>query len=233
MFGMKFKIRDFVYMFLAGLFVMFVFGIVAYSTSSEKIVIDEHHKEAQKVLDPIDGDFTIGDKDALVQVVFYGDFSCHHCMRFIHENFEKLRDNYIFAGKVQFIFRPVITLKRSLYGSKFLFCDKRSDEDNADIFYGMFENKWMMKQDYLNGLLTLATKKNWTTTEHFQQCVSSKQMEKNLHKLYQETVEKLQIHSTPHVFINYKPTNADKSIFDYIDKEYNYLKKRQSQREIG
>ena len=220
-------------MFLAGLFVVCVFGIVAYSTSSEKVVIDEHHKEAQAVLNPVEDDFKIGSDDALVKVVFYGDFACHHCMRFIHENFEKLRDNYIFAGKVQFVFRPVITLKKSLFGSKFLFCDKRSDDENAEIFYTMFENKWMMKQDYLNALLDLVKRKDWATAEHFQQCVSSKKIEKILYNFYKEKVEKLQIHSTPHLFINYKPSNADKSMFEYIDKEYNYLKKRQSQKQLG
>ena len=129
--------------------------IVIYATDSKMVVVDEHNPKAQKVLEPIEGDFIIGDKNAPVEVVFYGDFTCHHCMRFMKDNFFKLRDEYIFTKKVKFIFRPVITLKRSLYGAKFLFCDKRNDDLNADILWKMFDKKWMMSDDYINSLANL------------------------------------------------------------------------------
>ena len=226
MFGLKWKAKDFFYMFLGGLFVVVFTTIVIYATDSKMVVVDEHNKEAQKVLEPIDGDFIIGDRNAPVEVVFYGDFTCHHCMRFMKDNFFKLRDEYIFTKKVKFIFRPVITLKRSLYGSKFLFCDKRTDEQNADILWQMFDKKWMMSDDYINALARLVKKENWSTVEHFVECTNSKEIQKNLHQMYKTTIKPLNIHETPHVFVNKMPTMADKTVFRLIDKEYKNSKQR-------
>ena len=225
MFGLKWTLKDFFHMFLGGLFVVIFSTIVIYATDSKMVTVDEHNPKAQKVLEPIEGDFIIGDKNAPVEVVFYGDFTCHHCMRFMKDNFFKLRDEYIFTKKVKFIFRPVITLKRSLYGSKFLFCDKRSDDLNAEILWKMFDKKWMMSDDYINSLANLIKKENWTTVEHFVDCTNSKDIQDNLHKMYKQTVEPLNIHETPHVFVNKMPTMADKTIFKIIDKEYKRSKK--------
>ena len=225
MLGLKWTLKDFFYMFLGGLFVVVFSTIVIYATDSKMVVVDEHNPKAQKVLEPIEGDFIIGDKNALIEVVFYGDFTCHHCMRFMKDNFFKLRDEYIFTKKVKFIFRPVITLKRSLYGAKFLFCDKRNDDLNADILWKMFDKKWMMSDDYINSLANLVRKENWTNIEHFVECTNSKEIQDNLHKMYKQTVEPLNIHETPHVFVNKMPTMADKTIFKIIDKEYKRLKK--------
>ena len=225
MFGLKWTLKDFFYMFLGGLFVVIFSTIVIYATDSKIVTVDEHNPKAQKVLEPIEGDFIIGDKNAPVEVVFYGDFTCHHCMRFMKDNFFKLRDEYIFTKKVKFIFRPVITLKRSLYGSKFLFCDKLNDDLNAEILWKMFDKKWMMSDDYINSLANLIKKENWTTVEHFVDCTNSKDIQDNLHKMYKQTVEPLNIHETPHVFVNKMPTMADKTIFKIIDKEYKRLKK--------
>ena len=225
MLGLKWTLKDFFYMFLGGLFVVVFSTIVIYATDSKMVVVDEHNPKAQKVLEPIEGDFIIGDKNALIEVVFYGDFTCHHCMRFMKDNFFKLRDEYIFTKKVKFIFRPVITLKRSLYGAKFLFCDKRNDDLNADILWKMFDKKWMMSDDYINSLANLVKKENWTTVEHFVDCTNSKDIQDNLYKMYKQTVEPLNIHETPHVFVNKMPTMADKTIFKIIDKEYKRLKK--------
>ena len=225
MFGLKIHLKDMIYMAIAGVFVLIVVAVVNYG-SKKKIVFDEKHPKAQQSLKPINGDFTIGKADAPIQMVFYGDYACHHCMRFVGKNFEKLRDKYIVPGKVLFIFRPVISLKRSLYGSKFLFCDQRSDGENADIFFNMFENKWMMKEDYLNALIKLAIQRNWSTKKHFLQCMNSKEVEKNLHHIYETTIKKLNIHETPHVFINQRPVTADESIFAMLDREYRLLEKQ-------
>ena len=225
MLGLKWTLKDFFYMFLGGLFVVVFSTIVIYATDSKMVVVDEHNPKAQKVLEPIEGDFIIGDKNAPVEVVFYGDFTCHHCMRFMKDIFFKLRDEYIFTKKVKFIFRPVITLKRSLYGAKFLFCDKRNDDLNADILWKMFDKKWMMSDDYINSLANLVKKENWTNIEHFVECTNSKEIQDNLHKMYKRTVEPLNIHETPHVFVNKMPTMADKTIFKIIDKEYKRSKK--------
>lgn len=224
MFSLKWKAKDFFLMFIAGLIIVISTAIAFKATDYEMVTVDEHNPKAQKVLNPIEGDFIIGDNLAPVEVVFYGDFTCHHCMRFMNEVFLKLRDDYIFKNKVKFIFRPVITLKRSLFGAKFLFCEKRTDFKNADILWKMFNNKWMLSEDYINALAKLVKKEGWCTIEYFTDCVNSEEVKDNLKKMYKKTIKPLNIHQTPHVFVNKMPTAANKSIFYLIDKEYKKLK---------
>ena len=208
-------------MIIGGIVSLSFIGIVGYF-SSPNIKIDKKDKVKTKTLDIITGDFKIGSDEAPVKLVFYGDFTCPHCIRFMTTNFEKIRDDYIFKNKLQFIFRPVITMKKSLYGAKFLFCDKRDDKVNADILFNMFKNKWMLHGDYLNALLRLVKKNEWAKPEDFQQCVSSILIEQTLRNLYEETVVPLNIHETPHVFVNKMPIDYENSnaMFYIIDKQY-------------
>jgi len=227
MFGLRFTAKDFFYMFVAGLFFFIVLAISRYAISSSVVHVNDENPEAQKILNNIEEDFIIGSEKAPIQVVFYGDFTCHHCMRFVSDTFQRLRDEYIFTEKVQFVFRPIITLKRSLFGSKFLFCEKRDDVINSNIFFEMFEKKWMMSDDYLNALLKIVKNNKWDTPEHFQECMNSKKIKENLKNIYYKTIKPLNIHETPHVYVDRVETLPDKTIFAVIDKAYAKWKKKQ------
>lgn len=225
LFGLKWRVKDFFYMFLAGLFVV-VFSAIVNHAMGSGININKVNAVKQNILKPFEEDFVIGDKNAPIEIVFYGDFTCHHCMRFMDDVFLELNKKYISKKKVKFIFRPVISLKRSLYGSKFLFCDKRTDAKNADILSKMFNKKWMMSEDYINALAKLVKKENWSSVEHFVECVNSKKIQNILQKMYKTKIEPLDIHETPHVFINKTEITADKYIFKYIDRELKKYKKQ-------
>ena len=51
------------------------------------------------------GDFFLGEQNAPVTVVEYGDFQCPFCGKFFKETESVLRENYIKTGKVKFIYR--------------------------------------------------------------------------------------------------------------------------------
>lgn len=50
-------------------------------------------------------DFVLGEANAPVTVVEYGDFQCPFCGKFFKETEPALRENYIKTGKVKFIYR--------------------------------------------------------------------------------------------------------------------------------
>lgn len=50
-------------------------------------------------------DFILGDKNAPVTFIEYGDFQCPFCDRFFKETEPILRDKYVKTGKVKFIYR--------------------------------------------------------------------------------------------------------------------------------
>ena len=51
------------------------------------------------------GDFVLGNANAPVTLIEYGDFQCPFCGKFFKETESVLRENYIKTGKVKFIYR--------------------------------------------------------------------------------------------------------------------------------
>ena len=50
-------------------------------------------------------DFVLGDQNAPVIMIEYGDFQCPFCGKFFRETESVLRENYIKTGKIKFIYR--------------------------------------------------------------------------------------------------------------------------------
>lgn len=196
-----------------------IFAMVNFSMN-DKLKIDSNNKDTSMRLNVLDKDFTIGQPTAHVKVIFYGDVACVHCKRFIQDYFEKLKKNYIDEGKVLFIYRPVIKHTKTLMGAKVLFCNnQRSEEENTQLFLKMFEENWYLKADYLNALMNIVIENSTITKEEFAKCVSSKEVHEILHKLQINVVDKLEINSTPQVFVNKKLLDNTGELFQAIEKE--------------
>ena len=59
-------------------------------------------------------DHVMGDPNAPVTVVEYGQFDCPFCIAFERNNFPTLKANYIDTGKVRFVFRHFPFLQRAM-----------------------------------------------------------------------------------------------------------------------
>lgn len=165
-----------------------------------------------------DSDFTIGKNDAPVKMVFYGDFSCHHCIRFVHENFEKIKKYFIDTGKLLFVFRPVISTPATLMGAQYLFCEKRLSDMNALIFLNLFKNNWAFKKDYGNALLKMVQYEKWDSDGKFNSCISNKQLQDMLIDRNRHIIKDLKITLTPAVFINDNYAKANETIISTISR---------------
>ena len=167
-------------------------------------------------------DFKIGRRDAPVKMVFYGDFSCHHCIRFVYENFEKIKTKFIDTGKLLFVFRPVISTPATLMGAQYLFCEQRLDALNAEIFINLFKKNWAFKKDYGNALLKIVQHEKWDNDEKFNACVSNKKIQNILINRNKHIIKDLKITLTPAVFINDDYAKANETIINTI---YRAIKK--------
>ena len=195
-----------------------IFAGVNYAMG-DKLKFDKNNQSITRRLNVFEGDFVIGHHNAPVNVIFYGDFACVHCKRFVQDHYEKLKKDYIDKGIVSFVFRPVVKHQKTLAGAKFLFCDRRNDVENSEIFYDLFKENWYLNSDHLNALMKLVVDKNYSTKEHFVECISSKELTEKLYKINTETIEKLNINSTPQIFVNKKLVDANSSMFYIIEKE--------------
>ena len=164
-----------------------------------------------------ESDFSIGKPDAPVKMIFYGDFACHHCIRFVHENFEKIKKYFIDTGKLLFIFRPVISTPATLIGVQYLFCEKRLSDMNALIFLNLFKNNWVFKKDYGNALLKMVQNEKWDSNEKFNTCISNKTLQDALITRNRHIIKDLKITQTPVVFINDKYAKANETVIVAID----------------
>jgi len=55
----------------------------------------------------VSADASQNETDGMVEVVYYGDFACPHCVSFERNSFDRLKDEYIATGDVKFVFRPL------------------------------------------------------------------------------------------------------------------------------
>ncbi|MDZ7688232.1 MAG: DsbA family protein [Halobacteriales archaeon] len=55
----------------------------------------------------VSADADANETDGMVEVVYYGDFACGHCVNFERNSFDTLKDEYIATGDVRFVFRPL------------------------------------------------------------------------------------------------------------------------------
>ncbi len=68
-------------------------------------------------------DFVLGDQNAPVTIIGYGDFQCPFCGKFFKETESVLREKYIKTGKVRFIYRSFAFLgQESLWAANAASC---------------------------------------------------------------------------------------------------------------
>ncbi len=88
-----------------------VAGAVIYSAGFSSPAVDnpgagdEPEVVDSKVLDLTGDDVVLGDLNAPVTVIEYSDFQCPYCGRFYSDAEAQVRENYIKAGKVKFVYR--------------------------------------------------------------------------------------------------------------------------------
>ncbi|HEY4498347.1 MAG TPA: DsbA family protein [Candidatus Paceibacterota bacterium] len=65
---------------------------------------------------PIGDDPVLGDENAPVTMIEYGDYQCPFCGRFFSQTETKLRENYISSGKVKLIYKDLIIIDNFVSG---------------------------------------------------------------------------------------------------------------------
>ena len=147
-------------------------------------------------------DKSLGDENAPVVVVEYGDFQCPACQRFFQTTAEQLKTEYVQTGQVRFVFRQFAFLgDESQWAAEASECaneqgrfweyyDKLYQEQNG-------ENVGIFNKDNLNRFaIDLGL-----DTATFSQCLDSGRYAE---KVQQETLEGQQagVRGTPTVFID-------------------------------
>ena len=81
---------------------------VIYSTKNPapKAEINNGITAALAALPPVSSsDFVLGDQNAPITIIEYGDFQCPYCAKFFKETESSVREKYVKTGKAKFIYR--------------------------------------------------------------------------------------------------------------------------------
>jgi len=165
-------------------------------------------------------DVILGDPNAPVTIIEYGDYQCPFCKRFFDETESQLRKDYIETGKVKMIYRdfPLPGHPYAMPAAEAANCAKDQGKFWAyhDLIFKNQDN--LATIDYLK----LAEELKMNTSE-FKNCLDSKKYTQKIQNDY-NLGSKIGVNGTPTFFVNGKqiigaqPYSAFKSI---IDQELN------------
>lgn len=158
-------------------------------------------------------DKSVGEENAPVVIVEYGDFQCPACQRFFQTTAEQLKTEYVQTGKVRFVFRQFAFL-----GDESQWAAEASECANEQGLFWIYYDRLYQEQNGENvGVYSIGNLKRFAAdlgldTAGFNQCLDSGRYTE---KVQQETLEGQQagVRGTPSVFVNGQ----------YIEDGSNYL----------
>lgn len=147
-------------------------------------------------------DKSLGEENAPVVVVEYGDFQCPACQQFFRTTVEQLKTEYVQTGKVRFVFRQFAFL-----GDESQWAAESSECANEQGRFWDYYDKLYQEQNGENvGIFSKDNLKQFAVdleldTTGFNQCLDSGRYTE---KVKQETLEGQQagVRGTPSVFVN-------------------------------
>lgn len=160
------------------------------------------------VLKVLQSDYTIGDKNAPVQMIEYASLSCPHCAEFTREAFDKVKKDYIDTGKVLFVFRHFPLNQPALTAAMFADCQAQlSNLTTHDKYFNTIkalfktQDSWAFAANFTERLETIA-KLDGMSSETFNRCITDEALKKNILTKRMSAAKSLNITSAPSFFIN-------------------------------
>lgn len=157
--------------------------------------------EEKDLLKITDQDYPLGNESAKVKIIEYSSLSCPHCAEFHKDIFEKLKEDYIDKGIVQYALRDFPTNKQALQGALLAHC-KGKDRYYTYIKTLMdSQTIWAFHPDFQNSLINIG-KLGGISDEELQKCFSDNQKQEFIIKRAGDAAVSLKIEATPTFFIN-------------------------------
>ena len=168
---------------------------------------------------------TMGDPNAPVQIIEYGDFQCPYCLKFWRDTEPQMIKEYVDTGKVYFEFRSVGAFigPESAWAAEGAYC--AGDQNKFWEYHDTLFSNWTGENvgDFSKDNLVKYAEAIHLDTNAFQKCLSD---EKYKSKVEQDAAQARTdgVHATPTLFINgYKvegaqPYDIIKHVIDEILK---------------
>ncbi|PZR35200.1 DsbA family protein [Caulobacter segnis] len=150
-------------------------------------------------------DMTQGNPNAKVVVVEYASASCAHCARWNAEVYPAFKAKYIDTGKVNYVYREIITPPNEVAAAAFLMARCAGKDKYFQVIDSVYRAQEQMFQtgQFREGLLNVAQSAGMTE-DQFNACVTDEKALKALNDRVEKYSKEAKIQGTPTFVVNGK-----------------------------
>lgn len=177
-------------------------GAILYSSGSKSLALKEPVDNQLPIVAAatVDDDVILGDPNAPVTIIEWGDFQCPFCAQLFNTVEKQAREEYVKTGKVRWVYRdfPLSFHPAAMPAALAAECAK--DQGKYWLYHdALFENQATIETlDYIKLASTLGL-----NTSTFKQCVDTQKYKDEIAKDTQDGVA-AGVEGTPATFINGK-----------------------------
>ncbi|MBI2024709.1 MAG: thioredoxin domain-containing protein [Candidatus Harrisonbacteria bacterium] len=193
---------------------LLIAGALVYNTGLKNVGNQaslEENTNTFSAEDLIDDDVILGDPNAPVTIVEFGDYQCPFCARFFAQTEPQIREEYIKTGKAKMVYRDFAFLgPESLAAANASQC--AAEQGKFWAYHDrLFETELADGREHngnLNATLfkSLAAELGLDQTK-FNSCLASEKYKDEIQKDYDDGIA-AGVRGTPHTFINGKPISG-------------------------
>jgi protein-disulfide isomerase len=191
--------------FLAGAFAVALPLTLAFAPGAAQAQDDAAADTTEPAIDTSTiEEMVLGSPDAPVTMIEYASFTCPHCAAFHGDQFQRLKEEYIDTGKVQFIYREVYFDRFGLWASMVARCGGEMR------FFGISSMLYEQQQEWIAGgdptLISENLRRIGRTAgmddATIDACMQDETMAQTLVAWFQENAARDGVEATPTLFID-------------------------------
>lgn len=152
------------------------------------------------------GDMILGNSESPVTVIEYASMTCSHCASFHKHTYPRLKENYIYTGKIQFVFREFPLDTYALEASIMARC--AGEDRYFDLVSGLFERQeeWILPRtaSKIRAAMRRVGADLGVTEEMNEICQDNEAVQKRIAAKRNEAVNRYKVTGTPALVINGK-----------------------------
>jgi protein-disulfide isomerase len=169
--------------------------------------------------DAVQGDMSLGNPNAKVQVTEYASAACPHCAHFDETVFPEFKAKYIDTGRVHYTLKEFLTSPPQVAAAGFLLARCGGKERYFPILHGVFKSQaeWKPGADLMAIFLKVG-EANGLSEDQVRGCLADQAALAGLNARVKAAVETDKVDSTPTVVVNGKrleflsPSDLDAAI---------------------
>ena len=147
------------------------------------------------------GDLAVGDPDAPVTVIEFFSLTCPHCEWFHKNVYNRLKPEYVDAGKVRFVARDFPLNAPALHAAVLAHCAGRERYFTfIDVLFQTFDD-WAGSRDYTDKLAQIG-ELGGVSRDQFADCLADQDLENTIFQSIADGQAEYDVSGTPTLVVN-------------------------------